>query len=72
MRITDISKLNCFLVAAAKTRIGRSLWNLFEIYTVLDMYSPFLLLQPRDLENDTKSVHSYDEGSLAAGQTYQV
>ena len=32
---------------------------------------PFLF-QPRDLENDTKSVHSYDEASLAAGQTYQV
>jgi hypothetical protein len=29
-------------------------------------------LQPRDLEHDTKSVHSYDEASLAAGQTYQV
>uniref|UniRef100_A0A8W8NXS3 Multiple PDZ domain protein n=2 Tax=Magallana gigas TaxID=29159 RepID=A0A8W8NXS3_MAGGI len=27
---------------------------------------------PRDLENDTKSVHSYDEASLAAGQTYQA
>ncbi|XP_061191838.1 multiple PDZ domain protein-like isoform X8 [Saccostrea echinata] len=27
---------------------------------------------PRDLENDTKSVHSYDEASLAAGQTYQT
>lgn len=36
------------------------------------MYYPVLLLQPRDLENDTKSVHSYDEASLAAGQTYQV
>lgn len=66
MRITDI------LVAAAKTHTGRSLWNLFEIYTVLNMFSFFLLLQPRDLENDTKSVHSYDEASLAAGQTYQV
>lgn len=36
------------------------------------MSYPVLLLQPRDLENDTKSVHSYDEASLAAGQTYQV
>ncbi|XP_056019674.1 multiple PDZ domain protein-like isoform X4 [Ostrea edulis] len=27
---------------------------------------------PRDLEHDTKSVHSYDEASIAAGQTYQT
>lgn len=52
--------------------IGQSLWNSFEIYEVLNMYYPVLLFQPRDLENDTKSVHSYDEASLAAGQTYQV